>query len=50
MEIEELKSKIEELREMEARSCSMDPSLITPKYVYRMLGGKVPIEEIEKAM
>lgn len=25
----------------------MDPALITPEYVYRMLGGKVPLEEIE---
>ncbi len=27
----------------------MDPALITPEYVYRMLGGKVALEEIEGA-
>ena len=42
--------KIEELREMESRSCSMEPVLITPEYVFRMWSGKVPLEEIEEAM
>lgn len=45
-----MKLKIEELREMESRSCSMEPALITPEYVFRMWGGKVPLEEIEEAM
>jgi len=36
--------------EQEARSCSMDFGCITPEYVYRMWGGNVPLEEIEKAM
>ena len=36
--------------ESEARSCSMDPACITPEYVYRMWGGKVPLEEIEGAL
>ena len=35
---------------MESRSCSMEPGLITPEYVFRMWGGKVPLEEIEEAM
>lgn len=50
MDRTELKRKIEELREMESRSCSMEPVLITPEYVFRMWGCKVPLEEIEEAM
>lgn len=50
MDREELKRRINDLIEMEARSGSMDPALITPEYVYRMWGGKVPLEEIERAM
>ena len=50
MDRTELKLKIEALREMESRSCSMEPSLITPEYVFRMWGGKVPLEEIREAM
>ena len=46
----DLASRINALIEMEARSGSMDPALITPEYVYRMWGGKVPLEEIEAAM
>ena len=36
--------------EYEARSCSMDFGYITPLYVYRMWGGFVEIDEIEKAL
>ncbi len=36
--------------ENEARSCSMDAGCITPEYVYRMWGGSVSLEEIERAM
>lgn len=36
--------------ENDAKSCSMDFGCITPLYVYRMWGGQVAIEEIEKAM
>lgn len=50
MEREELLQKIEGLREMESRSCSMDPALMTPEYVFRLLGGTVPLEEIREAM
>lgn len=35
--------------ENEARSCSMDFGCITPLYVYRMWGGAVKLEEIEKS-
>lgn len=45
-----LKDRLKELMEHEARSCSMDPGCITPLYVYRMWGGSVALEEIEKAM
>lgn len=41
--------KVQEFMENEARSCSMDFGCITPEYVYRMWGGKVPLDEIEKA-
>ena len=44
--IEDLKEFIE----YETRSCSMDMGGITPEYVYRMLGGKYPIEEIRSAL
>lgn len=47
MDREELRRRLDDLIEMEARSGSMDPALITPEYVYRMWGGKVPLEEIE---
>ena len=36
--------------ESEAHSCSMDFGCVTPLYVYRMLGGAVPFEEIEQAL
>ena len=44
--IERLQSFIES----EGKSCSFDPELITPEYVYRMWGGAVAIEEIATAM
>lgn len=50
MDREELKQKINDLITFEARACSMDPALVTPEYVFRMWGGKVPLEEIEAAM
>ena len=34
----------------EARACSMDFGCVTPLYVYRMWGGSVAIDEIEKAL
>ena len=42
--------KIHEFMENEGKSCSFDPALITPLYVYRMWGGKVVLEEIEETM
>ena len=42
-------SRLQEFMEQEARSCSMDFGCVTPEYVYRMWGGKVPLNEIEEA-
>lgn len=42
--------RLKEFMENEARSCSMDYGCITSEYVYRMLGGTVPLEEIEAAL
>lgn len=50
MDREELKRRIADLMEMEARSGSMDPALITPEYVFRMLGGMVPLEMVREVM
>lgn len=46
----DLTTRLKQFIESEARSCSMDPGCITPKYVYRMCGGTVSLEEIEKAL
>ena len=46
----DLTSRLRQFIEDEARSCSMDPKLITAEYVYRMWGGSVPLAEIEHAM
>ena len=42
--------RLQEFMENEARSCSMDYGGVTPIYVYRMWGGQVPLDEIERAM
>ena len=43
-------TRLRELMDNEAKSCSMDFGCITPEYVYRMWGGTVKLEEIEEAM
>lgn len=43
-------NRLKEFIENEARSCSMDYGCITPLYVYRMWGGKVPFNEIDVAL
>lgn len=43
-------SRLREFMENEARSCSMDFGCVTPLYVYRMWGGSVAIEDIEKGL
>ena len=45
----EIVERLQEFQENEARSCSMDFWCVTPGYVYRMWGGKVPFEFIEEA-
>lgn len=37
--------KIQDFMENEARSCSMDYGCVTPKYVFRMWGGSVSLED-----
>lgn len=46
----DIPQRLQEFIESEGKSCSMDIGGITPEYVYRMWGGTVPFEEIEKAM
>lgn len=45
----ELLARLRQFIENEMRSCSMDPGCITPEYVFRMWGGRVPLNEIEQA-
>ena len=45
-----LKERLQSFIESEGKSCSFDPELITPEYVYRMWGGAVAIEDIATAM
>ena len=47
---EELVTRLREFIEMEARSGSMEPALITAEYVYRMWGGAVELSDIEECM
>lgn len=46
----ELVTRLREFIEMEARSGSMEPALITPEYIFRMWGGAVEVSEIEAAL
>lgn len=50
MDREELKRRIADLMEMDARSGSMDPALITPEYLCRLLGGTVPLEMVREVI
>ena len=43
-----LVDRLREFIEDEARSGSMDFGCVTPLYVYRMCGGEIPMEDIEK--
>lgn len=45
----EVTTRLLDFLESEARSCSMDSGCITPEYVFRMWGGRVPLNEIEQA-
>lgn len=46
----ELVARLREFIEMEGRSSSMEPALITPEYVCRMWGGAVEVSEMEAAL
>lgn len=46
----ELVLRLRQFIEDEARSCSMDPSLINAGYVFRMWGGRVDLNEIAAAL
>jgi hypothetical protein len=48
--VEDVKSRLKEFMENEARSGSMDFGCITPLYVYRMWGGDVSLDEIESTL
>ena len=42
--------RLNEFVENEMRSCSMDFGCITPRYVYRMLGGSISYEDIQTGL
>ncbi len=46
----ELPGRLQSYIECEGKSCSFDPELITPEYVYGMWGGAVAIEDIATTM
>lgn len=50
MKNNELVTRLKEFLENEAHSCSMDFGCVTPQYVSRMLGGEVPMDEIDEAL
>lgn len=50
MEKEELLKRLKRFLDDEARSCSMDYGGVTPLYVYRVGGGTVAIDKIDKAL
>jgi len=50
MDRQDLIMRLSVFMENETRSCSMDFGDITPKYVYRMLGGQYFIDEIQDAL
>ena len=43
-----LYNRLKEFMGCEGKSCSFDPGLITPAYVYRMRGERVNVDEIIK--
>lgn len=46
----DIRIKLKEFIENEARSCSMDFGCVTPLYIYRMWGGVIPLEDIENGL
>lgn len=49
-ELSPLLSLLTQFIESEVRSGSMDYGCITPLYVYRMWGGAIPMEDIERGL
>lgn len=47
---QEITFRLRNFIECEARSCSMDTGCITPLYVYRMWGGVISLNDIERAL
>lgn len=45
-----IEKRLKEFIANEAKSCSMDFGCVTSLYVYRMWGGTVAIEDIEKGL
>ncbi len=50
MTMDDVVLRIRALIENETRSCSMDFCCITLLYVNRMLGGAIPMEDIESGL
>lgn len=50
MDENHLAARLREFMCDEAKSCSMDFGCITPEYVYRIWGGRVPLAEINATM
>ena len=48
--MEDVLSRLREFIENEVRSGSMDFGCIMPLYIYRMLGGAIPMEDIENGL
>ena len=46
----EIVDRLRSFMEYEMRSCSMDIGGISPEYVQRIWGGRVPLDEIVEAM
>lgn len=50
IDMNDIVSRLRQFMENEARSCSMDYGCVTALYVYRMWGGTVAIETIERGL
>lgn len=46
----DISERLKDFMESESRSCSMDFGCITPLYVYRIWGGQVSLDDIERSL
>lgn len=46
----DIPQRLQDFIESEGKSCSMDIGGITSEYVYRMWGGRVPLDDIKEAL